>query len=145
MQPVTWFLVGDASRAFLLQGFNHNTPILVKEFDHPAGREHGRDLVTDAEGRSHNSAGVGGGMTYSPRHNPKENEQAHFVKELADFLADGSSRQSYQELVLVAPPQFLGSLRDALDPQVTKKIKASLDKDLTSLSLTEITARLKEV
>lgn len=142
MQPITWFLVGDSSRARLFQGFDRHTLNLVKEFSHPEGREHQRDIVSAPDGRFQQAGRSEYGVTLEPKHTPEENERTAFAKELALFLEEGANRQDFDRLVLVAPPQFLGALRRELNDQVSKRVAASLDKDLTWMPVPEISERL---
>jgi protein required for attachment to host cells len=75
---------------------------------------------------------------------PKAVEHESFAHELADALHQGLVEHSYQNLVLVAGPQFLGRLRNVLDDQVQKHVTASLDKDYTQLTAPEIEKHLTE-
>lgn len=55
---------------------------------------------------------------------------AHLAKELAHALEEGSRTGQYERLILVAPPRFLGELRDLLSPRVEARIVASIHHDL---------------
>jgi protein required for attachment to host cells len=146
MQSTTWFLVGDASRARLFRSIERTrAPVLVKEFDHVKGREHDHDLVTDRQGRSQDSAGGTHSVSLSGGQSPKEHEGVVFAKELAVYLSQGLKSHEYQRLVLVAAPHFLGLLRGALTPEVTKHVISSVDKDLTTLTLHEVISRLEQL
>jgi len=48
-------------------------------------------------------------------------------------------------VVLVAPPHFLGLLRDAVSAQVKKQISASVGRDLSMLKNHELPERLADV
>lgn len=145
MLPITWFLVGDASRALLLRGVAHHPMVVVKEFTHPESRQDVHDLKSDREGRSQHAGQSTFSVALSPKHNAKETEQANFAKELADFLASSSAKQDFERLFLVAPAHFLGILRGKLDTNVSKKVQATFSKDLTNLSLPELSTRLLEL
>ncbi len=149
----TWYLVGDASRAriFTLRPADKNLQ-LVREFYHPESRLANRELVSDRPGRTQQSTNLSRGNTgagpsrgnsaMEPHTSPKTVEHATFAHELADALHQGLVDHSYQNLVLVAGPQFLGLLRNVLDGQVQKHVTASLDKDYTQLSAADIEKHL---
>jgi protein required for attachment to host cells len=46
--------------------------------------------------------------------------------------------------VLVAPPHFLGMLKNELTPELQKHLLSTVDKDLTNLEVHDVTERLKD-
>jgi protein required for attachment to host cells len=147
----TWILISDASRARLFATEGQGKPLqLVQEFEHPESRAANQDLVTDRPGRVQQSAGGGPGSpgggsrsAMEPQTTPKEVEHDLFARELAGALYKGATGNAYAHLVLAAPPQFLGMLREVIDEPVRKKVSASLDKDYTRLDLRELTERVQ--
>jgi protein required for attachment to host cells len=77
-----------------------------------------------------------------PRTTPKEAESQRFAERLADFLEEAIANRRFDDLVLVAPPHFLGVLRGALGAQSTKRLRASVDKDLSMLDAPDVRQRL---
>lgn len=153
-QQTTWILVGDASRARL---FVHQDAAkhlsLVREFNHPQSRVLNQDLVSDRPGRVQQSVGASRGgpsagpnkgsrSAMEPPTEPKTVELARFAHELAATLYKGLGENAYHRLVLIAGPQLLGTLRQVLHEQVTKRIKTSFDKDYTSYTQNELEQRL---
>jgi protein required for attachment to host cells len=100
---------------------------------HPEGRLKNRDIDADKPGRAFDSHGQG-------RH-ALERERMP-TEQLAGMLDEGRVRERYDQLVLVAEPRFLGWLRDALSPETTQRVVASLDKDLGEVDLHELPKRL---
>ena len=80
-----------------------------------------------------------------PDTSPKMHEHEHFARELAEALHKGLSEHAYGRLVLCANPQFLGLLREVMDPQVSNHVSASINKDLTRVDQRELPARLLSV
>ena len=151
-QQTTWYLVGDSSRAriFVHRSADKNLQLL-RAFDHPQSRMANQDLVSDRPGRVQQSAppsrgnpagSMGNRSAMEPHTSPKTVEQEHFAHELAAALHKGLVDQSYQSLVLVAGPQFLGLLRNILNEQVLKHVTASLDKDYTHFTQPELEKHL---
>jgi len=126
---LTWILVCDASSGRI---FKTPGPIqkiaLIHQFDHPQSRNKGTDLVSDRPG---SAAGVHGGV--GQQANPKEVEAEHFAKEVAHYLNKGHSENAYAHLVLVAPPHFLGLIRENINKSASKVLSQSLDKDFVKL------------
>jgi protein required for attachment to host cells len=146
IMETTWYLVGDASRAFLFQRTKHNQPpTLVKEFSHDASRAHESELVSDRQGRNQNSSGGGYSVALSEKTSPKEVEAGSFAKELSHYLSSAHNKQEYNKLILVAPPHFLGLLRGEFNQNVTKSVTASADKDLSNLPMPEMIRRLEDL
>lgn len=55
-----------------------------------------------------------------------------FAHELAQKLTQYANQHRFRDLVLVAPPHFLGDLRNDLPKSVAAHVTASLPKDLAS-------------
>ena len=75
---------------------------------HAEGRLHEGDLVTDGRGDVHES------------------------------MSTTSRSAGMEKLIMVAPPKFLGLLRDKLDAPTQKLVIHSLSKDLSKASLADI-------
>jgi len=141
---ITWILVSDASRARLFSAAEKDKPwSLVQAFEHPESRAKSSELSSDGRGSMQQSAGRGNRPALEPHTSPKEVEADVFVRELAHFLDSGRTHNSYQNLALVAPPSFLGKLRNTLSAQVMKHVVATVDKDLTNLNDRELHNRLE--
>ena len=134
-----WILVADASRARVF-AFAQGAKAwaLEKELEHPASREKSSDLTTDRPGRMQQSFGHGARSSMDNPTDPKEAEAQVFAHELAKHLEDGLNHNHFDRVTLVAPPHFLGLLRQTVSEQVRKRIRLSLDKDYTSLAAREL-------
>ena len=58
--------------------------------------------------------------------------------ELCARLRERYQAHAFTHLVLVAPPRFLGFLRDALDHQIASRVLASVDLDLTHCTTPDV-------
>lgn len=145
----TWVLVADAARARLFQYDGFGAPIrLLKEWMHPDSRARNQDLVTDRPGRvmqSRPTAEHGSRSSMEPDLSPKRVEHERFARELQSELDQGIGKNAYGRLILVANPEFLGTLRHVASPQVVKHTVASLDKDFTMLGIVELEQRLAHI
>ncbi len=144
-QATVWVLVCDASRARLFRVERGDELGMIEELDHPSSRAKIRDLMADTHGRKPNGQ-PGHRNNHRPGAEPdtdaKEVEALKFAQVLADKLDKGRVERSFDRLVLVAPPHFLGLLKGTLDDQVHKHLALTISKDLTGIEARELKDRL---
>ena len=146
MKPTrTWVLIADGARARILEndGPEHGlTAIdgLVFQGDHSATH----DLVSEREGRSFSSHGHGR-SAIDARSDPHRDLKTKFAHQLADVLARGLEQNSYDRLIIVAPPVTLGDLRTAISEQVRALVVGEIAQDLTKIPNGEVAEHLKHV
>ena len=75
---------------------------------------------------------------------PQQTDEATFAKQLAKALSAMKQSGAFEHLVLIADPQTLGQIRDAMDKSVGSSIVRSLSKDLTNHSAQDIAAALSK-
>jgi protein required for attachment to host cells len=126
----TWVLVADGARARLLALDKAAHAVAeIEDFANPDAR--GREPARDRPPRTHDRFG-------DSRHaieahtSEREKTLKAFARELTDVLQRGHADHRYEDLILVAPPQFLGALNAELDAQVRDCVSLALPKDLTS-------------
>ena len=83
------------------------------ELVHPESRQHEQELTSDLPGRAFDSGGQGR-HAMGTEISPKEQEAITFAKMVSDYLETARVQHSYEKLVLVAAPTFLGLLRKNL-------------------------------
>jgi protein required for attachment to host cells len=140
-----WILVSDASRAHLYSAeLRDDEWSLVESFEHPEGRELSSEIeATSPPGRGQQGSAQGGRRTaLQPRTWPKEAELQRFAQRLSAHLEEAIARRQFDSLVLVAPPHFLGALKDSLGQQTAKHVRATIDKDLSTLGAIDLRQRL---
>jgi protein required for attachment to host cells len=138
----TWILAADRAKARLFafhgqDGFVEE----VEDFVNPEGR--GDDSLRDRLPRTQDRLGAGR-HAIEPHTTPKQKAEGRFARELVAALERGRTRGSYRDLVLIAPPRFLGALNSALGEKVRAHVVAELPKDLTNMGLQQILAHLPE-
>ena len=109
-------------------------------------RNHGRtgQVELREEGQlSPNPDGQGPSGSRPGDQSPKETGEATFAKEIAQALQAMKNRNAFEALVLVADPQTLGQIRDALHKTVEASVVQSMSKNLTNHTLPEIAASLR--
>lgn len=133
MERHTWLLVANASKArvyslckaHFLQSANQKDLQLEEECEHGESRMKAVDLISDKLGKFGHGAFV-------EATNPKEHEAERFAVELAGKLDAARKENQYQELIIAAPPAFLGLLKKHLTNDSSKKIFMTIEKDYTS-------------
>ncbi len=146
MKPkTTWILIADAGMAHVAATSGKAGDLIAVDDVRLQGNPSpSRDLAADRPGRAFDRAGDGRhGM--EPRTDAHEVQQERFAREIAAVLEKATQRRRYDRLVLVAPPTFMGVLRDFLPSSVEAKVGAELTKDLTKLSVHELTEHLAPV
>lgn len=134
----TWVVAAESSRARIFRCRALAGPYTeIETLAHEAGREHSRDLKSDRPGRS---VGSHGGQQHAvePPTDPHRHERAVFAAQIAERLEHGRVQGEFADLVLVAPPAFLGELRAALGTDCSRQVRGSLDKDLVREPVEEI-------
>lgn len=140
----TWILVADEAHARLFESERANGELLeVADFVHPeahhADRGH-RDRLPRSQ-QSVGSARHG----IEPRTSSEAKIRHEFAAELSDFLNEARVANRYDNLVLMAAPAFLGSVRSELDPQVARMVTHALDKQITDASMERIREELSHL
>jgi protein required for attachment to host cells len=133
----TRVVVADSARARILS-LEHRALTEISDLVHPASRTADHDLVSDRQGRSFDSSRAGGRHALEPQHSPQQVEADAFARELADALRTARINGEFDELVLIAAPQFLGLLTAHLDAPTQQLVTRRIDKNLVRHELDEI-------
>jgi len=127
-QKQLYVLVADNSQARLFQA---TTPVKsleeVQTKEHEEGRKKASERYSDRPGSDH--GGVGGYQSYD-REPSNDPEKQRFAKVLCDQLEKARHAGHFDNLLLVAPPCFLGALRHHLSKDCLAAVEKSIDKDL---------------
>ena len=141
----TWVVVADSSRGKIFVQDTHSSELLEQvDLVHPSARLRGVDLSSDRSGR-HSGAFGQGSHLFDARTEAKEHEAESFAKEIAERLETGRTSGQFQKLVLMAPPKFLGELREQLGDEVRKLVVDEIAKDLVTHSAEEVRDKLRNV
>ena len=140
----TWLLVCDASRARLFS-FDPKKDALsaVDRIDNPAGRARTHEIVSDKPGQVRQSGRKGQLAAMAAPTDPADVEMQRFARRLGKLLEKGFDDHRFGRLVLVAPPRFLGLLRDELSAPVARCVHETVDKSLVTLEERDLLKRLR--
>jgi protein required for attachment to host cells len=137
----TWILVANSATARIFNMESNGSLTELKALMHPASRLHQRDLVSDREGRSFESA-YPAHHALEPPTPAKQVEFAIFAKLISDHLNEEHRAGKFNKLYIAASPHFLGLLRKDFSPQIVETIAGEIDKDITHLPASEVKAHL---
>jgi protein required for attachment to host cells len=139
----TWILIADAARARLCVQEGRTGPCrTVRSFAHPSAAGHDRDLGSDRPGRVQQRVVNGARSAIEPHLTPKRIEAAKFAREVMAAVAEALREDTQGRLTLVAPPRFLGLLRQAVRAPLRDRIDATVAADLTGVPEHELPDRL---
>lgn len=132
-----WIVVADGEKALFL--FNEGDEVypnlkVFKELEHenPPSHDQGSDKpgrLSDAS-RNHRSA-----VENTDWHRV---EKERFASEISGTLYKYAHAHRFKNLILVAPPQVLGDLRQKIHSEVAECIVATVPKDLTGHPIDQI-------
>jgi protein required for attachment to host cells len=129
--PTYRVVVADEFQAIFYAREKKFSPLAeIDAMQNVAAREKTGELMSDRGGRAFDSHGQGRHAMTNEKTDPKSQSAIVFAKEIADRLSAERSKGSYDNLIVVAAPRFLGVLRPALD---TAGVEAALeiDKEVT--------------
>lgn len=139
----TWLLIADAAKAriFSMQKArifhdkNPNNLELIGAFTHENSRKKGSELTSDKMGEF-------GSGTFVEAMSPKLHEALQFAHELLHHLEIGRKEKNYRDLIIVAPPAFMGILHKHMPHEVHKLISQKIEKDYTQYEGRELIQNL---
>ena len=138
----TWVLVADGEKAlFMRNDVDAQDPDLnvvrLEEQDNPSDLEQSanrRGRMND-NGPGHKSA-----MDDTDWH---ELAKERFAADLADILYKQAHKGAFERLVIAAPPNILGELREQMHKEVADKVIAEVPKTYSNHPIDEIEKLLK--
>ena len=161
--PTTWIISANAGRARIFAEADPSQPLQEVEDMVNAGAqlrtmesETDRLGPTSASNSSHNIGHAGGaaaGMAhnakagapnkqYEPNQTPAEHATELFAKDICQYLLKAQQEGQFQQLIISAAPEFLGTLRANLDQQVKGAIKSEFNKDYTHSNAQQLREQL---
>lgn len=140
---VTWVVVADRAiaRVFEQCGGPDGELRAVTTLRHPESRERMSESVTDGPG-SFRGGAIAGSESGEPNRDHRHHTADEFAREVSDYLEQSRLRRSFNRLVLIAAPLFLGTLRGVLSEPVQRLVELEIDKDYTHLDRARIHDRL---
>lgn len=136
-----WVVVCDGAKALFLRNDGNVTKPDLTTVDHFSEKHlPSREIGSEKAGRVYESAGSSrSGVEIRDLHDAAEVEFLGKVAEHTDKLV---REHGIESLVVVAPKKALGHLRGMIKPAVKAVVKHEVPKDLTKMSVADITENL---
>ena len=137
LHPETRLLVCDGRKAlFIRNGGPAGRPAFVVEQEmHEKGSSHTADLGADEPGRLKSAFGPRSSMEGTDWHQAAEDA---FVRKAVDAFTALCDAHGVREVVLVAPPRALATIRKIASKGLQDRVIGEIDKDLTKHPVHEI-------
>lgn len=136
-----WLVVADGGRALILENVGDalHPNLKTKEvFEHNDSKT--SELGTDRPGRSISS--VGSARSAMEQTDWHEQEEERFLGRIAARLDKAVLGGEVKDLILIAPPAAIGTLRKAISQHVREAIHAEIEKDYVKMPIHEIERHL---
>lgn len=135
-------LIADGEKALFIRNEGdaktlHFVVERKKEQDNPPDREQS----ANRPGRMFDGTGHKSAVDDTDWH---ELAKDRFAEDLAQILYERAHRGDFDHLIIVADPSTLGTLRDNLHQEVSDKLIAEIDKNLTNHSMEDIERLVRE-
>ncbi len=140
----TWILVADRARARLFS-VGRGAPHLIEiaDFVNPEARTPGHEREYAPPPRVHDRVGENR-HAIEAHTSPREKAALQFAAMLGSHLKHAHDERRYRELVLIAPPRFLGALNAALGARLGEAVLLRISKNLTRSPAGEIREALPD-
>lgn len=138
----TWILVADRARARLFSLDERASQLKeIEDFVNAAARTPGHERGHAPPPRVHDRLGEGR-HAIEAHTSPREKSAQQFAAMLASVLEHAHAERRCRDLVLIAPPGFLGMLNAALGAHLRAAVVLKLAKNLTRSTAETIRAEL---
>lgn len=141
----TWILVCDASRAVLYGTEKREDEWqLLRALSEPESRMKTSELTPTEPGHAAKSKGGTRHTAFETETTAKGASIGRFAQKLADALDEGITGRQYDRLVLIAPPRFLGLVKQRLSAETAASLCATVSKDYTLCNAREVRERVQD-
>ena len=133
----TRVVVADRGEARFYDYESGNSLTVVGRITDPKSRLHNRDFNSDRPGRVFDHAAKSGARRGAVAHHdtgsestPLKLEAKKFAESICREIEDADQSKSFEQLVIMAEPSFLGLIREAMPEHLINKVVLQVHKDL---------------
>jgi protein required for attachment to host cells len=134
----TWIVSANASRAHIFSQAGSSASLEEVESMVNAGAR-----LRTAERSAHGSGNATPNKAFEPHQTPVEHQTERFARDVANVLLKGQQHGHFRHLCVVASPEFLGYLRQQMDPNLAAVVSQEINKDYTHESPAGLQAHIK--
>lgn len=140
----TWVLVSDAAGGRFFEVSDNTKLVPAYKHEIRSALPESGDIQSDKPGRTFDSGGQGR-HAMEPPTDPKRHAKAEMAHTLSNTLDGQRKKNAFDRLIVVAPPQFLGDLREAMPKPLHDLVAKEIAKDLSKLKVHELERQLAGV
>lgn len=142
-RKTVWIVVASKARARIFSKGNIKSMPLneIHALVDPESRLHQRDVMSDRPGRTYNRLG-NGRHALQQRYSLKQESGKRFAARISSFLEQARREHQFQQLVLLASPEFTALLRRHMGPELEHCIQREIHKNVSTLPAHRITGLL---
>lgn len=142
--PTTWIIAADSSRARIFEVGKDNEKLReIEDMINPEGRQDERDIQSDADGQNFSGRGMQRN-TSQPQQTMLEHDIERFCKDVTRYLDKACYEHRFDALCVIAPPKFLGMMREHLGELARKAVTEEIPKDIAWFEPHEIEKYLRD-
>lgn len=140
----TWIVVADraAARFFATEKTDFSDLQEARTLIHAEGASHSRDVVTDRPGRF--ATGGGSSVAGDPETDFRHQTANAFACEVVSALEEGRKHNRFGRVIVIAPPLFLGTLRQHVPAPLAKLIDLEINKELVQFKPARIAEYVRQ-
>lgn len=142
----TWILAADSSRARIFEEVDEEHHLKeIEDIANPAGHAQQLDLLEDEPERRNLGKGGRSGNVHAgePETDPVTHENKVFSKTVGKYLNKARNEHRYDKLCVIAPPKFMGLLRQNLNKETRKSSEEEIVNDVAKFDMKEIEQFMK--
>lgn len=137
-----WVVVANQAEACIYSANQRGEALtLIDKFVHTAGKVHFQELVSDAPGRVHDRQGAAR-HSMEPDVGVQQDSIRRFARKIVDYLEAAAGQGTYDRLILVCAPAFLGVIRKCVDPHLAKHVVLEIPKDMVGRAVDQVEAQI---
>jgi protein required for attachment to host cells len=141
----TWLLIADGSRAKVMETNDRGAEFRsVEDMARSINLLKSRDILADKPGRTFDSVGTGRHAKENPA-DPHRQQKREFAGTVVAELRKAMLARRFDGLILVAPPAFMGDLREELPKDLKDKVVDEVTSDLTNTPEQALPAHLRKI
>lgn len=137
-----WVVAANQVRARIFEREKRNKLKELRNLVNPEARLRERDLTSDEPGRVVGMANPERHGVPAP-HSKKEQAAERFARELCEMLFQGRDNGGVENIILIAPPTFLGQLRSHMDAPTRRLVTTEIAKNVVEQPVERILDTLR--
>ncbi len=138
-----WYLVMNSNRARILRGLPVPHEAAGPEIVLQSVHRKLRDALEDRPTRSFSSGSPGRRSGVEPSSDPMREDELRFLRDVFAFLWSEHEAHAFEDLVVIAPPETLGLLRDEIPDKLGALVRQEVPRNLMRLSAAELAAAIR--